>query len=58
MTHKNCIICNRPYVYSVHVDTCGERCFKQLLKRQRHAILLAERVPQNVGTLTQDANND
>ena len=31
-----CVICEKPLKPNrEHVDTCGERCFKKLLKRQR-----------------------
>ena len=31
-----CVICGRPLkVYRVHTDTCGERCYRALLRLQR-----------------------
>jgi hypothetical protein len=35
---KVCIICGKHKVAPKHVDTCGERCFKRLLERQRQEI--------------------
>ena len=32
----DCVICRKPLKADrAHVDTCGERCFKQLLAAQR-----------------------
>jgi predicted nucleic acid-binding Zn ribbon protein len=31
---KLCVVCGK-VKRSQHVDTCGERCFKTLLRRQR-----------------------
>jgi len=38
MTQDRCLVCDRllPRVRE-HVDTCGERCFKRLLRAQRVA---------------------
>ena len=34
-----CVICRRHLRPNrKHVDTCGERCFKRLLQRQRQAV--------------------
>ena len=35
-----CVECGRNLAYPrVHIDTCGEQCFKTLLRRQRKALL-------------------
>ena len=34
-----CVICGRDLpVVRPHVDTCGERCYKKLLERQRREL--------------------
>ena len=33
---KLCVVCDRPLTLPhKHTDTCGERCFRQLLRKQR-----------------------
>ena len=33
---RNCVVCERRLKLDrKHVDTCGEGCFKELLKKQR-----------------------
>lgn len=33
---KRCVVCDRPLSMSrKHVDTCNDRCFRQLLRKQR-----------------------
>jgi len=34
---SQCVICGRWITSSEHVDTCGKRCFRVLLERQRDA---------------------
>lgn len=39
-----CVVCQRPLKFPrIHVDTCGDRCFRALLRRQREEILTVER---------------